>query len=292
MLKSVAEIFKSGVYISDGGWGSELIKRGLVLGDNAELWNITHHEQVLAVAKSYVDAGSDIILTNTFGGNSFIQEKHGQEKRIGELNKAAVLISKEAADGKALVFASIGPTGKMVSMGEISSLDAYQAFKEQADEIESAGADAIVIETMSDVEEFDAAMKAAKETGLPVVGCMSFDSGTEKERTMMGINVSDMIEVCKARGADAVGANCGVGIESYIAIAKNILSSTNLPVWIKANAGLPVIEHGKTVYKMGPEEFAGYAVELKNLGVRVIGGCCGTTPAHIAAVKKAFSNRK
>lgn len=291
MRKNVTNLLLHGTAVSDGGWGSELLKRGLKIGDNTELWNVTNRAAVLAVAKSYVDAGSDIILTNSFGGNRYILAKHNLETRMAELNQAAVSISKEAAGDNALVFASIGPTGKMISMGEITSEEAYSAFSEQANALAKAGADGLVVETMSDLEEFTAAVKAAKATGLLTVGCMSFDSGAEKDRTMMGVNISEMLEVCHSVGVDMAGANCGVGIENYIKIAENLLKNTKLPVWIKANAGLPVIEDGKTVYKMEPAVFGKYAVELKKLGVRVVGGCCGTTPAHIAGVRKTLESR-
>jgi 5-methyltetrahydrofolate--homocysteine methyltransferase len=297
-MTNVKEVFKSGayaadgsmgVYLSDGGCGSELIKRGLRLGDSTEEWNVTQRNTVFEVASAYVSAGSDIILTNTFGGNRHIQAKHGFEDRIAEFNKAAAMIAREAAGTQALVFGSIGPTGKMISVGELSFEDAYAAFKEQVVALKTGGVSGLVVETMSDLDEFRAAVKAAKESGLPVVGCMSFDSGKENERTMMGVTVQDMVTTAQEMGVDMVGANCGAGIEKYVKIAENLLSVAKLPVWIKANAGLPVVENGKTVYKMTPDGFAGHARALKKMGVRVIGGCCGTTPDHIRALKKAIS---
>jgi 5-methyltetrahydrofolate--homocysteine methyltransferase len=297
MAKSVKEIFRQGtavadgsmgVYMSDGGCGSELIKRGLTLGESTELWNITHRDHVLEVARAYVDAGADIILTNTFGGNRIIQQKHGLQARVAEFNKAAVAISKEASGGKALVFGSVGPLGRMVSMGEVSTQDAYAAFKEQVAALKEGGAEGIVVETVSDLEEFKAALKAAKESGLPVVGCMSFDSGKEFDRTMMGVSLRDMARAADQFKIDMIGANCGVGIEHYVKIAENLLRASRLPVWIKANAGLPVMENGRAIYKMSPKTFAGHAKALKKMGVRVVGGCCGTTPDHIRALKEAL----
>lgn len=287
MAKTTRDILKGGLHLSDGGWGSELMKRGLVLGDCPEIWNADHADRVADVAKAYVDAGSDIILTNTFGGNRFILQKHNLENKVADLNRAGVAVSKKAAAGRALVFASMGPTGKMVTMGEITPDEAYAAFHEQASAMSAAGVDGIAVETMSDLEEFTRAVRAAKETGLPVAACMSFDSGPNRDRTMMGITVAQMVEAAETEGADLIGANCGVGIEEYLVIAQALMKLTRKPIWIKANAGLPQIENGKTVYRMDPETFARHARELVKTGVRVIGGCCGTTPEHIRALRKA-----
>ena len=285
MLYSVDEIIRGGVFLSDGAWGTELVKRGMRRGEIPELLNETNPELVGEVAKSYVNAGSDILLTNTFGGNRVLLALHGLEARVKELNRLGVRISKEAATGKALVFASIGPTGKMIITGDITREASEEAFREQAAAAAEAGADAIVVETMGDIQEYEAAVRAAKSTGLPVVGCMSFDSGKDKQHTMYGVSVDQMVEMAEHVGIDMVGANCGIGIENYIRIAENLLKATRLPVWIKPNAGLPEIDGGKAVYRMKPEEFAGYAKTLVDMGVRVIGGCCGSTPDHIEAVR-------
>jgi 5-methyltetrahydrofolate--homocysteine methyltransferase len=285
MLYSIDEIIKGGVFLSDGAWGTELVKRGMKRGEIPELLNETNPDLVREVAESYVRAGSDIILTNTFGGNRILLALHGLETRVEELNRLGVGISREAAAGRALVFASIGPTGKMIIMGDITREAAEEAFREQAAAAAEAGADAIVVETMGDIQEYEAAVRAAKSTGLPVVGCMSFDSGKDKQHTMYGVSVEQMVEMAEHVGIDMVGANCGVGIENYIRIAENLLKTTRLPVWIKPNAGLPEIDGGNTIYRMKPEEFAEYARVLVELGVRVIGGCFGSTPDHIEAAR-------
>jgi methionine synthase I (cobalamin-dependent) len=289
-LKNVNNILKGGTYLSDGAWGTELVKRGFKIGESPELLNQTDPEAVEFVARSYVEAGADIILTNTFGGNRIVLSKHHLEDKHDELNQKGVQLSKSQASGKALVFASVGPTGKMVAMGEISRDEAKAVFQKQADCLKGAGADGIVVETMGDIDEYEAAVSAAKETGLFIVGCMSFDSGKDLQHTMMGVSVDQMVRIAEETGIDMVGANCGVGIENYIRIAENLINATRLPIWIKANAGLPQIENGKTVYKMSPEEFSGHVKTLIQTGVRVIGGCCGTTPEHIQACRRAMDS--
>ncbi len=285
MLYSIDEIIQGGTFLSDGAWGTELIKKGIESGEVPELLNEKNPAIVREIAESYVNAGSDIILTNTFGGNRILLAVHGLEARTGELNRLGVEISKEAAAGKALVFASIGPTGKMVIMGDITREEAEEAFREQATAAAGAGADAIVVETMVDIQEYEAAIRAAKSTGIPVVGCMSFDSGKDRQHTMYGVSVEKMVETAERVGIDMVGANCGLGIENYIRIAESLLRATRLPVWIKPNAGLPEIDGGKTVYRMKPDEFARHVKVLIEIGVRVIGGCCGSTPEHIKAAR-------
>jgi methionine synthase I (cobalamin-dependent) len=283
MASGIDKIMKGGVYLSDGAWGTEFFKKGFRAGDPPELLNETHPDWVLDIAQSYVEAGADIILTNTFGGNRVRLSGNGLAQKAEFLNRRGVEISKEAAGAGALVFASIGPTGKMVSAGEITAGEAEEVFREQAAYILKGAPDGIVIETMSDLDEFTAALRAAKSTGLPVAACMSFDSGRDHDRTMAGVPVEAMAGAAQEGGCDLLGANCGVGIDQYIPIAQRLLKASSLPVWIKANAGLPQIENGKTVYKMGPATFAAGVKALADMGVRVVGGCCGTTPAHILA---------
>src|SRR3989339_135282 len=287
MTISVNALLKGGVYFSDGAWGTELMKKGYSIGECPELLNKENPDIVSQVAKSYVAAGSTIILTNTFGGNRIALSKFGLEEQAAELNMLGVSLSREAAQGKALVFASMGPTGKMIAMGEVNPEDLYDAFFEQADSIKKAGAHGIVVETMGDLEEYSAALFAAVATGLPVVGSMSFDSGKDNRFTMMGVSIEQMVRAAEEAGAAMVGANCGVGIENYVSIAEGLLEETDLPIWIKANAGLPQIKNGQTVYTMTPEDFALHARKLVEKGVRVVGGCCGTTPAHIKSLCSA-----
>ena len=183
-----------------------------------------------------------------------------------------------------MVFASIGPSGVMLMMGQVSEDDLQAAFAEQAQAIADAGADGIVIETMSDPAEAALAVAAAHETGLPVVACMTFDSGAKKDRTMMGATPEQAAEQLTAAGADVIGSNCGQGIAGMVEVCRRLHAATDRPIWIKANAGLPEMVDGKTVYRQTPAEFAAYVPQLVEAGASFIGGCCGTTPEFIRAV--------
>jgi len=286
--------FASGTFILDGGWGTQLQLRGLGIGEHPDLWNFSHPEKVQEVAEAYIQAGSDIILTNTFGSNRFLLAKHGAEDKIVELNRAGVRLSKNAIKGAAQkqdrrVFASIGPTGIMLMSGTVTPEELYAAFLEQAEAIAAEMPDGIVIETMSDPAEAVLAVKAAKTTGLPVAACMVFDTGKNKDRTMMGTTPEQAVEQLTAAGADIVGANCGQGIDGFIPICRRMRAVTTLPIWMKANAGLPEIVDGKTVYRQTPEHFAESAKELLEAGTNFIGGCCGTTPEYIRALRKGHT---
>jgi methionine synthase I (cobalamin-dependent) len=276
--------------IIDGAWGTELQKQGLKPGESPEVLNLENPEMVLAVASSYVEAGSQIILTNTFGGNRFVLERHGLENRMAEINIQGAALSKQAAQDKALVFASLGPTGKMLMMGDVEEEELFEVFAEQAKALEEGGADGLVLETMSDLDEALVALKACKAaTDLPVVASMVYDSGPESDRTMMGTSVQDASKALAEAGADAVGSNCGQGIEGFVSLCQKIKAVIELPIWIKGNAGLPEMVEGKTIYKTTAEEFASFALPLKEAGASFVGGCCGTSPAFIQAVKKALS---
>ena len=277
--------FASGTFILDGGWGTQLQLRGLGTGEHPDLWNLAHPEKVQEVAEAYIQAGSDIILTNTFGSNRFLLARHGAETKVAELNRAGVRLSKEAAQKQSRrVFASIGPTGIMLMSGTVSTDELYAAFLEQAEAIAAEVPDGIVIETMSDPAEAILAVKAAKTTGLPVAASMVFDTGKNKDRTMMGTTPEQAVEQLTAAGADIVGSNCGQGIDGFIPICRRMRAVTALPIWMKANAGLPKIVDGKTVYLQTPEKFAESAKELLAAGANFIGGCCGTTPEYIRAL--------
>ena len=288
MHSLIRELLSRGPVVTDGAWGTELQARGLELGEFPDLWNLTHPERVTEVARAYVQAGSQVILTNTFGANRIRLAEAGAATQAAEINTKGVEISRAAAQGHALVFASIGPTGKMLMSGDVTAEELQAAFAEQARALAKGGADALVVETMSDLEEAKLAVSAARETGLPVVACMVFDSGRDKDRTMMGATPEQVAEDLTAAGADVVGANCGQGIAGFFPICRRLHASTPCPIWIKPNAGLPTVIDGRTSYHTKPEEFASYIPELLKLGASFVGGCCGTRPEFISAIKRCL----
>jgi methionine synthase I (cobalamin-dependent) len=267
--------------ITDGAWGTQLQARGLALGELPDAWNLSHPERVAEVARAYAEAGSDVILTNTFRANRISLAAHGLADRLAEINRAGVDISRSG--GAPQVFASIGPSGKL--RGDISGQELYEAFAEQAAALTAA--DALVVETMSDLEEAVIAVKAAKTAGLPVVACMVYDTGRNKDRTMMGDTPERAASILAEAGADIIGANCGLGIEAYVRICERLRAATDRPVWIKPNAGLPELVDGRPVYRTAPEEFAAFLPALAAAGAAYLGGCCGTTPEFIRALGKA-----
>jgi len=276
---------KKRVLIADGGWGTELQKRGLPPGEPPEDWNIHRPEEVGAVALSYVEAGAEIILTNTFGGSPFKLAKVHLEGKVTEINRKGAEISKQAAGGRALVFASIGPSGEfMAPLGTVSEEDMMKGFAQQAKALAEGGADGIVIETMMDLGEAKAALLAARQsTSLPVAVTMTFDKGPKGFATMMGARPEQAAAELEKSGADILGANCGAGIDQMIELMKLLRSATALPLWCKPNAGLPELIDGKTVYRETPEMMASKLKALVQAGANIVGGCCGTTPGHIRA---------
>lgn len=282
------ELVQSGPVLTDGAWGTELQRRGLATGDFPDAWNLSHGDEVTAVARAYVEAGSRVILTNTFGANRLRLAGHGLADRTAEINRRGVELSRAAALGKAAVFASMGPTGRMLLSGDTTPDELRAVFEEQARALAAGGAEAIVIETMSDLEEARAALAAAKTTRLPVVVCMVFDSGKSKDRTMMGATPEQVCQELNTAGADVIGANCGVGIEAYVPVCRRLHAATDRPIWIKPNAGLPAVENGQVVYHTTPAEFAAHAPALIEAGATFIGGCCGTNPEFIRALRAAL----
>jgi methionine synthase I (cobalamin-dependent) len=280
----LAELLARGPVLTDGAWGTQLQARGLGVGDFPDLWNLTHPERVAEVAQAYVDAGSQVILTNTFGANRIRLIEAGAGDRVVEINRAGAEISRRAAGTRAKVFASIGPTGKMLMTGEVTEADLLAAFTEQATALAAGGADGLVVETMADLTEAQIAVRAAKTTGLPVVGCMVFDSGKNKDRTMMGTTPEQAAAGLAEAGADVVGANCGQGIAGFLPICARFRAATKLPIWVKGNAGLPQMVDGKVHYATTPEEFAAFIPQLIEQGASFLGGCCGTSPSFIRAV--------
>jgi 5-methyltetrahydrofolate--homocysteine methyltransferase len=282
---AIEKIIAQGPVLTDGAWGTRLQARGLQPGDMPDLWNLTHPEKVTEVARAYVEAGSKIILTNTFGGNRFRLAEAGAADKVKAINEAGARISKQAAGKRALVFASIGPSGKMLMSGDVTAEELSAAFAEQAAALAVGGADALVVETMADLEEAAIAVRAAKATGLPVVASMVFDSGKDKDRTMMGTTPEQAAAGLIAAGADVIGSNCGQGIAGFVKICARLKAAAGgHPIWIKGNAGLPKMVNGKTTYETTPQEFASFIPALIAAGANFIGGCCGTSPDFIREV--------
>ncbi len=284
MTNIIQQLLAGGPVVTDGAWGSQFLELGLGPGELGDAWNLTHPDRVEAIPRAYVAAGSQVVLTNTFSANRISLTGHGLEGRIREINEAGVAISRRAADGQARVFGSIGPTGKLLVTGDVTPEQLLEVYREQVGFLAGAGADAIIIETMADLTETSLAIQAARETGLPVVACLAYASGKNRDRTMMGVTPEQAVEALTAAGADVIGANCGQGMSGYVEICRRLRAVTDRPLWIKPNAGLPELVDGRTVYRTTPDEFAAQVPALLDAGANFVGGCCGTTPDFIRAV--------
>lgn len=288
--RPLIDLLSQGVVLTDGAWGTQLQARGLPPGVCPDTWNLLHPEIVEQVPRAYVDAGSRIVLTNTFRANRLALADHGVTDSVEAINRAGVEISRRAAGDRALVFASMGPSGRMLLAGTVTEEELGEAFAEQAGALAAAGADALVVETMADLDEAKLAVMAAKSTGLPVVACMVFDSGFDRDRTMMGVTPEEAARQLTTAGADVIGGNCGQGIEGYVRICRRLSHSTDRPIWIKANAGLPELVDGNVVYATTPDQFASFAHAIVGAGARFLGGCCGTTPDFIRALAQELNS--
>ena len=287
MGKITEKIAEGRVLISDGAWGTFLHQKGLKVQDCPESWNINRPGDVLEIARSYVDAGADIILTNSFGGSPYKLAGYGLQDKTFEYNKAAAEISKEAAGGLALVLGSMGPTGKMVMMGEIPEEELLEGMAEQARGLQAGGVDGFVLETMSDLEEARITIQAIKSVSDLDVACTFTFSKTQtgEYRTMMGTGVAEFLEMASTAGADIIGANCGNGTAGMIEIVKEIRAiDKQIPVLVHANAGLPQYRDGETVFPESPKDMAPQMKDLVEAGANIVGGCCGTTPDHIRMI--------
>lgn len=276
------------ILVSDGAWGTFLYQKGLKQGECPDEWCLTRFGDVADIAKSYIDAGADMVETNSFGASSFKLEHFGLSGKASEINEAAARASRRAAGGR-FVIASIGPTGKLLLMEDCTEQEMYDAFKEQAIALEKGGADAACIETMSDAQEACIAIKAVKEnTKLEVIATFSFEKTKQGGyKTMMGLSPVPAIEAALEAGADIVGTNCGNGIERMIDIVREMKTAhPEAYILVHANAGLPVLVDGKDTFPETPEMMAGMVGDLIGAGANIVGGCCGTTPAHIAAIRK------
>jgi len=290
MNKIHSEVKEGRILISDGAWGTMLQQQGFQPGECLERWNMDKREAVLAVAAAYIAAGADMIETNSFGGSRFKLAFYGLDKRVAELNEAAAAISREAAGSDRHVLGSIGPTGKLLLTREVTEADLYEAFREQAVALEKGGADACCIETFTDLAEARCAIRAAKDhTELEIICTFTFDKTPKGEyRTIMGVSPAQMARAVVEAGAKIIGANCGSGMARMVEIVREIRAvDRETPILIHANAGLPVMEGERVTYPETPETTASFFPDLLKAGANIIGGCCGTTPAHIAALVAA-----
>jgi 5-methyltetrahydrofolate--homocysteine methyltransferase len=275
----------------DGAWGTQLMARGLAPGDCPESMNLTEPEVLAEVAGLYLDAGADLITTNTFGGSPLNLGSHGLDDRTEEINRAAVEVLGPVTRDRAYISASVGPTGKVLEpYGDTPQEVVAEAFSRQIDALIQAGADFVCIETMIDLREAEIAVRAARSfsTDVPLIATMTFDATPRGFFTTMGTTIEQACTTLVEAGADIVGSNCGNGIDTMIEIAGEFTRHVSVPVIIQSNAGLPENRGGELVYPESPDYMAERVSRLMDLGVGIIGGCCGTTPNHIRAVRAAI----
>lgn len=273
--------------VADGAMGTQLIARGLRPGDAPERWTLDRPDIVEGVARAYVEAGAELVTTNTFGGSPLRLRLHGLEDRLEDVNQKAVQLARDAAEGRAYVLGSIGPTGQLLKpLGSAEPRDVLDGYRRQAAALAGAGADAIIIETMTDLTEAALALEAVKAEApaLPVFVTMTFDLTPRGAFTVMGVTVARACTCLSDGGADAVGANCGTGPEAMLPVAREFARATTVPLVLQPNAGLPEQRGGRLLYTQPPETFAATLAPAAELAT-IVGGCCGTTPAHIAALR-------
>jgi 5-methyltetrahydrofolate--homocysteine methyltransferase len=279
------------ILVADGAMGTMLFQKGLQPGHCPESLNLTKPETLAEIARLYLEAGADIIQTNTFGASPMKLSEYGLEQKTEEINSKAVSIVKKVVGGGAYVSGSCGPSGKILKpYGDTEPDFLYEGFERQMKALVKAGVDLLCIETMTDLMEATLAVKAAKAASpnIPVVATMTFDETPRGFFTIMGVNIEEAAAGLQDVGADIIGSNCGNGIENMIKIAHEFKKVSNLPIIIQSNAGRPETKDGQLIYLETPEFFAEKTQELVDAGVSIIGGCCGTTPEYIRAIKESL----
>jgi len=278
----------SGPILADGAMGTMLFSAGLQFGDPPEVWNLTQPDIIRRIHRGYLDAGARVLLTNTFGGNRKRLALTGHEKRVAEFNRTAAILLRaevEAAGGNAVVAGDIGPSGEiMAPLGTLEEGDAVDAFAEQAAALIAGGVDVIWIETMSDLAEIGAAIRGVRSVrhDIPIIATMTFDT---RGHTMMGVSPEQAVAALTAWGADAVGGNCGNGPDELIAVMRRMRAADPDTILVaKSNAGMPELVDMRAVYRAGPDVMAAAALEMRDAGASIIGGCCGTTPSHLELI--------
>ena len=277
------------IHIFDGAMGTMLQEGGLKPGGCPELMNLEQPDVVQKIHEAYIEAGATMIETNTFGASALKLDHYGLEDRVKEINEAAVKIAREASKGRAKIVGSLGPTGRfIVPLGDLEFEDAYQSFYEQAKTLADAGADYLLFETCIDIQEMRAGLLAAKDaTSLPIICQLSY---SEDGRTVTGTDPQTAAITLAALGADIIGVNCSLGPKELVPIVKTLAENCSVPISVLPNAGMPRLENGRTIFPMGPEEFASWGAKLVAGGATYLGGCCGTTPAHIKALAAAVKD--
>lgn len=295
MKSFLGQVRRGKIFIADGAMGTMLFQRGLKPGDCPEALNLSNPELLREIAGLYLEAGADIIQTNSFGGSPLKLAAYGLTEKADEINRMAVEAVKSVVNGKAYIYGSCGPCGRILKpYGDTEPDEVYESFKIQAEALIKAGVDMICVETMTDLNEAQFAIKSARDLSadLPIMATMTFDPTPGGFYTIMGVDIKQAAAGLEEAGADIIGSNCGNGIENMVKIARELKAATSLPIIIQSNAGLPRMEGTTPVYDETPDFMAEKSKELIELGVSVIGGCCGTTPEHIRAIKQITISMK
>lgn len=275
--------------VSDGAMGTMLQQKGLPPGECPEAWNLLYPDIVMAIHRAYVQAGAQLLTTNTFGGNRLRLAAYGQEAYLFEINLRAVELAREAAGEHAAVMASVGPTGELLEpFGDLSEQQAFEAFSEQIAALREGGADTVILETYMALEEIVIALRAARQLGMKVIASMSFGVG---ERTMMGVTPEQAATALVQEGALVVGANCSTGAQEMVPVIRRMRDVVSVPLIAQPNAGMPTLVDGKPMYTQLPEEMAVFAPQFVEAGARIVGSCCGSTPDFTRAIANVLGNR-